>query len=121
MNLRISSDSDQAFKSIALKVYLDHRSEKYTEFHIMPVFEKELIGLLSTLANKSNKYTNLVWQLIPQGFHVRDFTIAKDDNDTECPYGDDDCDQDDFESMCDECKRDRGEVHAEGMAETFDL
>lgn len=28
----------------------------------------------------------------------------------ECPYGEEGCDQDDFESMCNDCKNDRGET-----------
>lgn len=37
-----------------------------------------------------------------------------------CPYGYETCDQDDFESMCDGCKQDRGEEWNDAGMDTYD-
>jgi len=37
-----------------------------------------------------------------------------------CPYGEATCDQDDWESMCEDCKSDRAQDHHEGMMDTYD-
>lgn len=37
-----------------------------------------------------------------------------------CPYGVENCDEDDFESMCDDCKQDRAECIADARADTYD-
>lgn len=37
-----------------------------------------------------------------------------------CPYKIEDCSEDDFENMCDECLRDHGESHEELMRDTYD-
>ena len=41
-------------------------------------------------------------------------------NQITCPYGDQNCVEDDFDSMCDECKSDRAQERAEGMMDTYD-
>ena len=38
----------------------------------------------------------------------------------ECPYGIENCNEDDYESMCNECKSDRAQAHYEGMMDTYD-
>ncbi len=38
----------------------------------------------------------------------------------ECPYGYENCDEDDFESMCDGCKEDRGQAHEDARMDTYD-
>lgn len=37
-----------------------------------------------------------------------------------CPYGYETCDQDDFESMCDGCREDRGEEWDNARMDTYD-
>jgi len=37
-----------------------------------------------------------------------------------CPYGCENCDETDWESMCNECKQDRAERHFEAMSDTYD-
>lgn len=37
-----------------------------------------------------------------------------------CPYGYENCDQDDFESLCDGCKADRGQEWDDLRMDTFD-
>ncbi len=125
MDPETSLESQDVFKTLSIRVFPDHRVEEdFAEFRIGPEYEQELKALLSTLV-KDNKDTNLYWQLIPKGFHVRDFNVAKDSDDEEeiaCPYGDVDCVQDDdAELLCDECRRDKAEAHADGMSETFDF
>ncbi len=39
---------------------------------------------------------------------------------TNCPYGYENCDENDFESMCDECKNERGQAFGELRADTYD-
>lgn len=42
------------------------------------------------------------------------------ENDISCPYGYENCNEDDFESMCDGCKTDRSEAHNDLRMDTFD-
>ena len=37
-----------------------------------------------------------------------------------CPYGEEFCDEDDFESLCDGCREDRAQVYSGGMMDTYD-
>jgi len=46
--------------------------------------------------------------------------LLADEPSTECPYGYESCDQDDFESMCDGCRQDRGEAHSDAYNDTYD-
>jgi len=46
--------------------------------------------------------------------------LEEPETETECPYGYENCSEDDFESMCDECRSDRGEAYAELRADTYD-
>ncbi len=43
-----------------------------------------------------------------------------EDENITCPYGYENCDEDDFESMCDGCKEDRGEAHNDALMDTYD-
>ena len=49
---------------------------------------------------------------------TKDFPLSEE-NET-CPYGYENCDEDDFETMCDECKSDRGQAYEDLRADTFD-
>ena len=37
-----------------------------------------------------------------------------------CPHGNEDCDEDDCEMMCNECMSDGAEAHADAMRDTYD-
>ena len=39
---------------------------------------------------------------------------------TECPYGYEDCNQDDYEEQCDECRKDRAEFLNDLYMDTYD-
>jgi len=43
----------------------------------------------------------------------------EEDEEIQCPHGFNNCDEDDFESMCDGCKTDRAEAHAEAREDTY--
>ena len=48
---------------------------------------------------------------------------SKDNNEDEietCPHGYKNCNEDDFESMCDGCKQERGEAHNDAQQDTYD-
>jgi len=45
-------------------------------------------------------------------------TIMKQEN--ECEYGIEGCSEDDFESMCDDCKNDRGQAYEDARMDTYD-
>ena len=50
-------------------------------------------------------------------------TITKpeiEETETECPYGYENCSEDDFETMCDECLNDRGQAWDELRSDTYD-
>lgn len=49
-----------------------------------------------------------------------DTITQQEETETECPYGYENCSEDDFETMCDECRNDRGESFAELRADTYD-
>jgi len=51
---------------------------------------------------------------------MKNDTITKEETETECPYGYENCSEDDFETMCDECRSDRGQAYGELMADTYD-
>ncbi len=51
---------------------------------------------------------------------MKNNTITKQETETECPFGYENCDENDFETMCDECRNDRGESFAELRADTYD-
>ena len=75
--------------------------ENYREFLVEPMFEKDVITVLDKFEKlKGNKEEDTV-------------------ETTTCPHGYENCDEDDFESMCDECKSDRAEAHHEGMMDTY--
>jgi len=38
----------------------------------------------------------------------------------DCPFGNEYCDKDDYETMCDDCKIDRAESLYEAMKDTYD-
>ena len=42
------------------------------------------------------------------------------ENYCECPYEVETCNQDDFETMCDDCKTDRAEMISDGRHDTYD-
>ena len=44
----------------------------------------------------------------------------EEEEETNCPYGYENCDEDDFESMCDGCKEDRGQAHEDARMDTYD-
>lgn len=44
----------------------------------------------------------------------------EEDKYIQCPYGEENCNEDDFESMCDGCKQDRAEKRGEEMQDTYD-
>ena len=44
----------------------------------------------------------------------------EEDEEIQCPFGFDNCNEDDFESMCDGCREDRAESIAEARADTYD-
>lgn len=48
--------------------------------------------------------------------------MNQEDNPEEiqCPYGYETCDEDDFESMCDGCREDRGEAWNNLRMDTYD-
>jgi len=46
--------------------------------------------------------------------------LEEPETETECPYGYENCDENDFESMCDECRSDRGQAYGELRADTYD-
>ena len=91
---------------VAVKVFKDHRVDQSREFRVEPVFYEDVI----TVLDKFEKITQE--------------NKIKADEEAEpvsvCPHGYENCDEDDFESMCDECKQDRAEAHAEGLADTYD-
>lgn len=52
--------------------------------------------------------------------HKDSKVINEEDENITCPYGEENCDEDDFESMCDGCKEDRGESYNEARMDTYD-
>jgi len=37
-----------------------------------------------------------------------------------CPHGDEECDPDDFEYMCNWCREDRAQAHEDAYRDTYD-
>ncbi len=52
--------------------------------------------------------------------HDKSSKDNKEEENITCPHGYETCDENDFETMCDECKRERGEAHDEAMHDTYD-
>ena len=46
--------------------------------------------------------------------------MPNEEEEITCPHGEENCEEDNFESMCDGCRQDRAEAHYEGMMDTYD-
>lgn len=99
----ISKEADENYRMIAVKVSPDHRvQDNSVEFRIDPSWFKDLIKYLDQLAKD-----------------------PKDNNEEEdkiyCEYGEEGCDADDVETMCDGHRNEAAERRSEGMQETYDF
>lgn len=94
--------TEDQHKMVSVKVHEDHRSDDYREFRIEPAFYKDVITILDKFEKiKSN----------PEDEEEEEVTT--------CPHGYENCDEDDFETMCDECKADRGEAIEDARMDTY--
>jgi len=101
MNSQHTEQTDDQHAMVAIKVFRDHRVDESREFRIEPSFYEDVI----TVLDKFSK-------------------ISKNNQEEEeevnvCPHGYENCDEDDFESMCDGCRQDRAEAWHEGMMDTY--
>jgi len=95
-----AAEEDQ-HRMVSVKVHEDHRLDNYREFIIEPMFHKDVITVLEKFEAIKTKSED------------------EEEEVTTCVHGYENCNEDDFESMCDGCKQDRAEAHAEGMADTY--
>ncbi len=42
------------------------------------------------------------------------------EEETNCPHGYEFCDEDDYESMCDECREERAQAYMDALRDTYD-
>ena len=93
---------NNAHAMVSIKVFKDHRVDESREFRVEPSFYEDIITVLDKFS-KVSKSNN-----------------EEKEEVSVCPHGYENCDEDDFESMCDGCREDRAEAHNDAMMDTYD-
>jgi len=106
MNSQNTEQVGDQHAMVAIKVFKDHRVDESTEFRVEPVFYEDIITVLDKFA-KLAKVSKNTKEEVEEEVSV-------------CPHGYENCNEDDFESMCDECRQDRAEAHNDAMMDTYD-
>ncbi len=105
MNSPTTTNADESYRMIAVKIYKDHRVDDLkTVYRIDPMFYQDLMVMLDELSKRTKD------------------TSQDEDGDPEimCDAGYEGCDHDDYESMSDDCRQARAEELNEARMDTYD-
>ncbi len=101
MSTQNSKQTEDGHRMVSIKVFEDHRVSVNREFRVEPAFYQDILTVLDKFAKLTS----------PDEKEEEEVSV--------CPHGYENCNEDDFESMCDECKQDRAEAHYDGMMDTY--